>query len=86
MQDGFISDDDCIAGTYLHGLFDSSAATQLILDWVLPNSGITQLIDIDTHREQQLTRLATMCKEHLDLDKITQIYQNWEGVNHERHT
>lgn len=86
VQDGFISDDYCIAGTYLHGLFDSSAATQLILDWVLPNSGITQLIDIDTHREQQLTRLATMCKEYLDLEKITQIYQNWEGVNHERHT
>lgn len=83
-QDGFISKDNCIAGTYLHGLFDSSAATQLILDWVLPNSGITQLIDIDTHREQQLTRLANMCKEHLDLDKITQIYQTWEGVKHER--
>lgn len=82
-HDGFISDDNNIAGTYLHGLFDNSSATQLILDWVLPNSGITQLIDIDTHREQQLTRLANMCKEHLDLDKITQIYQNWEGVDHE---
>ena len=82
--DGFISADNCIAGTYLHGLFDCCEACQVILDWILPNSGISQLIDIDTHREQQLTRLATMCKEHLDLAKITQIYQTWEGVKHER--
>ena len=76
-QDGFISDDNNIAGTYLHGLFDSSAASQLILDWVLPNSGIEQQIDINTHREQQLTRLAQMCKQHLDIPQITKIYRNW---------
>ena len=77
IHDGFISDDNNIAGTYLHGLFDSSAASQLILDWVLPNSGIEQQIDINTHREQQLTRLAQMCKQHLDISQITKIYQNW---------
>ncbi|WP_394192525.1 cobyric acid synthase [Pseudoalteromonas atlantica] len=76
-HDGFISDDNNIAGTYLHGLFDSSAASQLILDWVLPNSGIEQQIDINIHREQQLTRLAQMCKQHLDIPQITKIYQNW---------
>lgn len=76
-HDGFISEDNNIAGTYLHGLFDSSAASQLILDWVLPNSGIEQQIDINTHREQQLTRLAQMCKQHLDIPQITKIYRNW---------
>lgn len=84
-HDGFVSEDNNIAGTYLHGLFDNSGATKLILDWVLPTCGITQYIDINTHREQQLTRLENMCKEHLDLEKITHIYQNWEGINHERY-
>lgn len=76
-HDGFVSSDNSIAGTYLHSLFDSSAASQLILDWVLPSSGIEQHIDINTHREQQLTRLADMCKQHLDIPQITKIYQNW---------
>ena len=74
--DGFISDDNQIAGTYLHGLFDNAQASQLIIDWVLPSNHINQHIDIEIHREQQLTRLANMCREHLDISQIIKIYQN----------
>ncbi|MCQ8878058.1 cobyric acid synthase [Pseudoalteromonas shioyasakiensis] len=80
-HDGFISDDNNIAGTYLHGLFDNASACQLILNWVKPNSDIEQHIDINTHREQQLTRLADMCKQHLDIPQIIKIYQNWKGAS-----
>ena len=72
--DGFISDDNAIAGTYLHGLFDEPNATMEILKWVKPDLNIDP-ISIDTHREQQLVRLATMCETHLDIAQITSIYK-----------
>ena len=72
--DGFISDDNAIAGTYLHGLFDEPTATMEILKWVKPDLNIDP-ISIDTHREQQLARLATMCETHLDIAQITSIYK-----------
>ena len=72
--DGFISDDNAIAGTYLHGLFDEPNATMEILKWVKPDLNIDP-ISIDTHREQQLARLATICETHLDIAQITSIYK-----------
>jgi len=72
--DGFISDDNAIAGTYLHGLFDEPNATMEILKWLKPDLNIDP-ISIDTHREQQLARLATMCETHLDIAQITSIYK-----------
>jgi len=72
--DGFISDDNAIVGTYLHGLFDEPNATMEILKWVKPDLNIDP-ISIDTHREQQLARLATMCETHLDIAQITSIYK-----------
>ncbi|MGB1302930.1 cobyric acid synthase [Pseudoalteromonas marina] len=72
--DGFISDDNAIAGTYLHGLFDEPNATMEILKWVKPDLNIDP-ISIDTHREQQLARLATMCETHLDIAQVTSIYK-----------
>ena len=72
--DGFISDDNAIAGTYLHGLFDEPNATMEVLKWVKPDLNIDP-ISIDTHREQQLARLATMCETHLDIAQITSIYK-----------
>ena len=45
-----------------------------ILKWVKPDLNIDP-ISIDTHREQQLARLATMCETHLDIAQITSIYK-----------
>ncbi|WP_288985857.1 cobyric acid synthase [uncultured Pseudoalteromonas sp.] len=72
--DGFVSDDNAIAGTYLHGLFDSPAATEQLLKWVKPESAISA-ISINEHRERQLERLADMCKAHLNIEQIIKIYQ-----------
>lgn len=80
VSDGFISDDNALAGTYLHGLFDEPAATSQILKWVKPEAAITP-ISIAKHREQQLERLATMCEEHLNIQHIISIY---EGHNNDR--
>ncbi len=66
--DGCLSDDGQILGTYLHGLFDSPEACQLILRW----AGLedAQTIDINAIREQQLDRLADVLAEHLDLPQL----------------
>lgn len=69
--DGCLSDDGQILGTYLHGLFDSPEACQLILRW----AGVedAQAIDINAIREQQLDRLADVLAEHLDLPQLQTI-------------
>ncbi|WP_440874547.1 cobyric acid synthase [Thalassotalea sp. PLHSN55] len=73
--DGVVSQDGQIIGTYLHGLFDSREATELILHWVDKDNGITEHIDLDEHREIQLERLASVCQQYLDIEKITEVIQ-----------
>ena len=72
--DGFLSADNAIAGTYLHGLFDEADCTMQILKWVKPSLTI-EPINIDVHREQQLERLATLCETHLNIEQIISIYE-----------
>jgi adenosylcobyric acid synthase len=77
--DGFISNDNQIAATYLHGLFDQGAVTNAILHWVKKDHGVQSAINIDEHREVQLNRLADICEQHLHMDSIEQILQ--QGVS-----
>ena len=57
-------------GTYVHGLFDSPETTQALLQWLAPNIQLTQQLDLNQHREQQLNKLADVCRQHLDINKI----------------
>ena len=70
IRDGIVSLDNQIIGTYLHGLFDSIQATELILRWVKPEQNFDQLIDLNKHREQQLNTLAKVCKEHINIEQL----------------
>lgn len=76
-RDGFISADQQIIGTYLHGLFDSPEFCQALFDWITPEHGITATLDLNHHRETQLEELASVCEQHLDIDKIIDIMSNW---------
>ncbi|MGS0689386.1 cobyric acid synthase [Shewanella sp. 30m-9] len=71
--EGMLSSDGQIMGTYLHGLFDSPQACQLLLKW----AGMEQaeVIDVNQVREQQLERLADVLEQHLDLGRLNQIWQ-----------
>ncbi|OUR60811.1 cobyric acid synthase CobQ [Colwellia sp. 39_35_sub15_T18] len=73
--DGFISADNQIVATYLHGLFDHGAVTSAILQWLKKDHGVQAVIDIEQHREVQLDRLADICEQHLQMDDIEQILQ-----------
>ncbi len=62
--DGAIGDDNQILGTYLHGLFESSAALAALLTW----AGLRQVehIDYAALREAAFDRLADTLDRHLD--------------------
>jgi adenosylcobyric acid synthase len=67
-NEGAISDDKQIIGTYLHGVFDHSEACSALLSWAgLENS---QPFDYAQHQEQEINRLADCIEQHLALEKI----------------
>ena len=74
--DGFTSDDNQVAGTYLHGLFDTPEGVSELITWLASNSQIKP-IDINLNREQQLSRLASVVAENLDIEQIINIYENF---------
>ena len=70
LKDGFISDDNKVVGTYLHGLFDEPKAAETILNWA-SNGRLTETcFNLEAHREKQLEWLADECEAHLEIDKI----------------
>ncbi len=67
--DGAISEDGQIFACYLHGLFDSAAALQELLEWA--GAKPKQSFDINTQREEQLERLADSIEECIDIDALS---------------
>jgi len=62
--DGALSEDGRVLGTYLHGLFESSAACDALLRW----AGLREVHTPDYHalRERDIERLADLVEAHLD--------------------
>ncbi|MGR0279386.1 cobyric acid synthase [Marinomonas dokdonensis] len=67
-QDGYVSPDGQIIGTYLHGVFDHPEALQTLLEW----AGATQAdrFDYQSFREQEIDRLADSAEKHMDIDQL----------------
>ncbi|KAA1194617.1 cobyric acid synthase [Pseudohalioglobus sediminis] len=64
-EDGAVSADGQIAGTYLHGLLDTPVACAALLRWA--GLETARAVDRDSIREQELERLADCIEQHLDL-------------------
>ena len=67
-NDGVVSDDQQIIGTYLHGLFESKDGVEVILSWVAGENITSQAWN--EVRESELERLADCYEEHLDIEEI----------------
>jgi adenosylcobyric acid synthase len=71
-NEGAVSADGQIAGTYVHGIFDEPAACDALLQWAgLNSSGAA--IDYQQHRLAQLDRLADQVEQNLDTDWLRDV-------------
>lgn len=71
-DEGARSADDRILGTYLHGLFDETAARDALLRWAdLDEPGAAP--DYATLREAGIDRLADACERWLDLEALARL-------------
>ncbi|MFZ5958327.1 cobyric acid synthase [Pseudomonas knackmussii] len=66
--DGAMSADGQVMGTYLHGLFESSAACVALLRW----AGLGEVAELDYQalRERDIERLADQVEAQLDSEKL----------------
>ena len=69
--DGALSEDGQIAGTYLHGLFESPQASQALLQWA--GLAQAQALDYAALRERDIERLAQSVEAHLDTELLRQL-------------
>ena len=67
-EDGAISEDGQVMGTYLHGLFESAEACASMLSW----AGLEAVEEIDYYalREAGIDRLADAIEQHIDLSVL----------------
>ena len=72
-SEGCISDDNQVAGSYLHGLFDGPEALQQLLLWAGANTELVK--DYDEQQEHEIERLANACQTHLKWDLIESFIQ-----------
>ena len=72
-DDGAISKDNQVLGSYLHGLFDNPHACRALLTW----AGMKQVETIDYHaiKERELERLADTMEQHLDMPSMLSAIQ-----------
>ncbi|HGV9307781.1 TPA: cobyric acid synthase [Vibrio fluvialis] len=64
-QDGLVSDCNQILGTYLHGIFDTFSAAELICQWA--GADAIQVHDHVAAKEQAIDRIADAIEQHLNL-------------------
>jgi len=74
--DGATRADGRVAGTYLHGLFDTNALRHALLANLAAQRGTTRTV-APTHfdREAQYDRLAAAVRAHLDMARLSQIIE-----------
>ncbi|MDH5547552.1 MAG: cobyric acid synthase [Gammaproteobacteria bacterium] len=70
-NDGAVSSDNQILGTYLHGLFDEPQACASLLRWATYVDA--PVFDYQQRRESDVQRLADMVEQHLDMEKISEL-------------
>jgi len=76
--DGAVSSDGQIRATYLHGLFESPAATGALLRWA--GLQTVQTPDYHARREADLERLADAVERHLDTKGLAAFFGLEETV------
>ncbi|MEJ2692400.1 MAG: cobyric acid synthase [Candidatus Thiodiazotropha sp.] len=71
-DEGALSEDGQILGTYLHGLFENSAACRALLQWA--GAGEAREQDYRVRREAAIDRLADAVERHLDQPRLLALF------------
>ncbi len=72
--DGALAADGQVAGTYLHGLFDTPAGADALLAWA-GNTRSVPAPDIAALRETAIDRLADAVENHLDTHALLELFR-----------
>ncbi|AWY02099.1 cobyric acid synthase CobQ [Marinomonas primoryensis] len=78
-KEGFISEDNHIIGTYLHGIFDHPEALKTLLNWAGVKQG--QDFDYDQYRNSEIDRLADSTEQHMNIDALIEQCRNFQEIN-----
>lgn len=76
LQDGVVRADGLVMGTYIHGIFDNDHYRRAVLNALRRRKGLQPLdftVDLKARKEASYDRLASVVKEHLDMDKLYMI-------------
>jgi adenosylcobyric acid synthase len=77
VQDGLVSEDGRVWGTYLHGLFDNDSLRHRLISRFLRGDDLVpakeRLRSFHHWKEEQYNKLATHLRNHLDLSSIYKI-------------
>lgn len=78
-EDGAISNDNKVMGTYLHGIFHNRLFTRLLVNQIRRNKGLDEVkenVQSDSERrEEAYNLLASHLEENMDMDTIYQWLQ-----------
>ncbi|MCP4266125.1 MAG: cobyric acid synthase [Candidatus Brocadiaceae bacterium] len=73
MDDGAVSDDGNVIGTYLHGIFDNDEFRLGLINRLRKSKGLSPMLteELSTvDKEKQYDKLADWFREHIDMDLI----------------
>ncbi len=79
--DGAINSSGNVMGTYIHGVFDDVQFCRSYLNAIRKSKGLDALesnVDsFDAFKENEYNKLANIMRDHLDMDQIYKIIQEW---------
>ncbi len=73
MDDGAVSDDGNVIGSYLHGIFDNDEFRLGLINRLRKNKGLSPMLaeELSTvDKEKQYDKLADWFRGHIDMDLI----------------
>lgn len=79
-EDGMVSEDRSVFGTYMHGVFDSSEFARSFLNMARERKGLAPLPNTAPnyweYKDGQYDELARIVRENLDMEKLYEIMEN----------
>lgn len=79
--DGAVNPEGNVMGTYIHGVFDDVKFCRTYLNAIRESKGLealeSDIKSFDDFKEKEYNKLADIMREHLDMDQIYKIIQEW---------